>query len=172
MPSSKAPGRPGLQRQSVGPCTGAWQSSPQRSRPSAGRRQVRLCTRSRQLHGHRPTGPSGRGRHGPGMTCLPVGHGQARWPCHRKQQAGGVLTHTSSRAFPPLAAEAPPRCGVTRGGVAEADRYARPSHEAGTRRRQGRWEPTHGDPRDQPSCLTGSGSSERRDQGKTIMMRT
>ena len=31
---------------------------------------------------------------------------------------------------------------------------------------QGRWEPTHGYQRDQPSCLTGSSSSDRRDQGK------
>src|SRR5438128_43872 len=30
----------------------------------------------------------------------------------------------------------------------------------------GRWEPTHGYQRDQPSCLPGSGSSDRRDQGK------
>jgi hypothetical protein len=47
---------------------------------------------------------------------------------------------------------------------AEADRDARPSHEAGTRRRQGRWEPTHGEQRDQPSCLPGSGSSDGRSE--------
>ncbi len=42
-----------------------------------------------------------------------------------------------------------------------AERYSRPESEAGTRRMPVRWEPTHGYPRDQPSCLPGSGSSER-----------
>jgi hypothetical protein len=50
----------------------------------------------------------------------------------------------------------------------EATRYARPSNEAGTRRMQVRWYPTHGYQRDQPSCLTGSASSERQ-KGKIRM---
>ena len=40
----------------------------------------------------------------------------------------------------------------------EAGRDPRAAREAGPRRRQGRWEPTHGEPRVHPSCLTGSGS--------------
>jgi hypothetical protein len=86
------------------------------------------------------------------------------WPnrlsCHRKHKDGGVLTPKFSR-FPPSIgrAAAPGWCHPRR--RSEADRYARPSMEAGTRRRQGRWEPTHGEQRDQPACLTGSGSSDR-----------
>jgi hypothetical protein len=42
----------------------------------------------------------------------------------------------------------------------EAARDPRASIEAGTRRTHVRWEPTHGYQRDQPSCLTGSASSD------------
>jgi hypothetical protein len=35
----------------------------------------------------------------------------------------------------------------------ETDRPPRAEMEAGTRRRHVRWEPTHGDPQDQPSDL-------------------
>jgi hypothetical protein len=42
----------------------------------------------------------------------------------------------------------------------ETGRHPRASREAGTRRMQVRWEPTHGDQPDQPSCLTGSASSD------------
>jgi len=42
----------------------------------------------------------------------------------------------------------------------EAGRDPRAAREAGPRRRQGRWEPTHGEPRAHPSCLTGSGSAD------------
>src|SRR5215471_13000030 len=40
------------------------------------------------------------------------------------------------------------------------EKETRAEIEAGTRQRQGRWEPTHGEQQDQPSLLTGSGSSE------------
>ena len=91
---------------------------------------------------HRQPCPSGRGRHGPSMARLHVGHGAAgsrataslkmamacqklaRFPTSLGRGAAPVWCHPRRRY--------------------EAARYARPSHEAGTRRRQGRWEPTHG----------------------------
>jgi hypothetical protein len=55
----------------------------------------------------------------------------------------GVLTHKLSR-FPPSIGRgaAPVWCNPRQ--REEAARYARPSNEAGTRRMQVRWEPTHG----------------------------
>ena len=51
-----------------------------------------------------------------------------------------------------------PRFGVTLGGVKRPYGDTRPSIEAGTRRRQVRWYPTHGEQQDQPSSLPGSAS--------------
>jgi hypothetical protein len=44
----------------------------------------------------------------------------------------------------------------------EAATTPRAANEAGTRRTQVRWEPTHGEQQDQPSSFTGSASSEGR----------
>jgi transposase len=108
-------------------------------------------------HGSRPTGPSGRRRHGPPMQCRHGGHGHA----------GGRVTERLTRAvcgrprarWPTVIGRdaAPVWCPPRRRD--EAARYARPEMEAGTRRMPVRWDPPHGDPRDPPSCLTGSGSS-------------
>jgi hypothetical protein len=57
-------------------------------------------------------------------------------------------------------AAAPPRGGVTLDGVQRPLGPTRASIEAGTRRTPVRWEPTHGDPQEQPSCLTGSASAD------------
>jgi hypothetical protein len=56
--------------------------------------------------------------------------------------------------------EAQPRCGVTLDGVKKPIGHTRASSEAGTRRTHVRWSPTHGYQQDQPSCLTGSASSD------------
>jgi hypothetical protein len=78
---------------------------------------------------HRPTGPSGRGRHGSRIAGLSVGH----CPAHggdtagRKPAAG--CRHSAPR-FSRLSAETPPRCGVTLGGV------MRPTGTLVPRRRQ------------------------------------
>jgi len=52
-------------------------------------------------------------------------------------------------------------------GVQRAHGHPRPSMEAGTRRRQGRWYPTHGEPQDQPSSLPGSASLHAQSENNT-----
>jgi len=82
----------------------------------------------------------------------------------RGAYAPGTFHRPRPRAYsiekmcPWTCAETPPRLGVTLGGVQRAHGHPRPSMEAGTRRRQGRWYPTHGEPQDQPSSLPGSAS--------------
>ena len=94
-------------------------------------------------------------------NCVPsCGPLPSRLPWHRKPKDGCWLHAKALQGSHVSSEETQPRCGVTLGGVKRPHRYARPSNEAGTRRRQGRWEPTHGEQRDQPSCLTGSGSSD------------
>ena len=44
----------------------------------------------------------------------------------------------------------------------ETGRPPRASREAGTRRLPVRWEPTHGEPRDQPSEVTGAAAAHGR----------
>ena len=93
--------------------------------------------------GHRQPCPSGRGRHGPGMAGLAVGHGQARG-CEtsgRKTAAGGSQ---SSPACFRLSAEAPPRCGGTLGGVRRPQGTLVPRMRQAPDGDTGRWEPTHG----------------------------
>jgi hypothetical protein len=100
--------------------------------------------------GHRHKGPAGRGRHGPGSAGLSVGHGQAH-ACDTAslKMAAGVQPKRSQVLTAIGSDAAPVWCHPRR--REETDRSARPSHEAGTRRRQGRWEPTHGEQRDHPS---------------------
>jgi hypothetical protein len=120
--------------------------------------QVRLCKRYRQL--------MAKGKNANQVVvaiardAVPAwGPLPSRLPGHRKHKAGGGLTHKLSRFPTSLGRDAAPVwCNPRR--RYEANRYSRPSNEAGTRRRQVRWEPTHGYQRDQPSCFTGSGSSE------------
>ena len=94
-------------------------------------------------HGHRQKRPSGRGRPCPSMKCLHVGHGQAGGRITKSLKLASGLTHKLERFPTSLGKDAAPVwCNPRR--RYETDRYARPSSEAGTRRRQGRWEPTHG----------------------------
>ena len=55
-------------------------------------------------------------------------------------------------------AETQPRCGGILGGVRRRVQETRAESEAGTRRRHGRWEPTHEEQQEQPSHIAGSGS--------------
>jgi transposase len=50
----------------------------------------------------------------------------------------------NSESFLRASAETQPRCGVTLDGVQRPRGHTRAESEAGTRRTQGRWEPTHG----------------------------
>jgi hypothetical protein len=65
--------------------------------------------------GHRQQCPSGRGRHGPSMACLYVGHG----PAH-DGDTQGIKTAAGCRQSAPRcsrpSAETQPRCGGTLGG--------------------------------------------------------
>ena len=101
-------------------------------------------------------------RHGActGRSC--VGHDPGG-ACHTGKPHG-PLARPLPRA-PPIeqgcqwaCQETQPRCGGTLGSVRRPSGETRPSMEAGTRRRQGRWEPTHGEPQDHPSSLPGSAS--------------
>ena len=159
MLSSKAPGRTGIQRKAVGTCTCAWQSSPQRCRPSVGKRQ------SGSAHGIARGWPQAKMPirslwPWPGHEVPACGPWPSRVSCRRKPKDDGVVTYKLAR-FPPAIGRgaAPVWCHPRQ--RYEAARDARPSSEAGTRRMPGRWEPTHGYQRDQPSRLPGSGSSER-----------
>ena len=159
VPWSKGPGPTGLRPRAVGTCTGVWKSSPPRSKPSAGR------PRSGSVNGSASAWPQA---HMPIRSssllpahCVPAcGPWPSKVPGHRKQKDGSRLTPNLSR-FPTAIGRDAASVWCHPRQREEAARYARPSSEAGTRRRQGRWEPTHGEQRDQPSCLPGSGSSER-----------
>ena len=71
--------------------------------------------------------------------CLPGG-ASAPGTFHRPRPRA----YSREKMCPWTGEETPPRCGVTLGGVKRAHGPPRPSMEAGTRRRQGRWDPTHG----------------------------
>jgi hypothetical protein len=90
-----------------------------------------------------------------------VGHCQ-RGPGHTVRPQDRADATRNSAGSPRASAEAQPRCGVTLGGVKRRVKDTRASSEAGTRRRQVRWYPTHGSQPDQPSRLTGSASSHAR----------
>ena len=74
----------------------------------------------------------------------------------------------NAAGFLRASAAAQPRCGVTRVSVKRLGKDPRAASEAGTRRRHVRWEPTHGEQQDQPSCLPGSGSADAQ-RTKNIM---
>jgi hypothetical protein len=124
----------------------------------SGKAHVRLGTRSRHL--------VARGHQAHSVT---VAMARARVGCMWAIAQQGPVAASGARpnrpcplhaaGFRRAAAEAQPRCGVTLGSVQRRGKETRAESEAGTRRRHGRWEPTHGEPPDQPSSLTGSGSS-------------
>src|SRR5215831_10963571 len=66
------------------------------------------------------------------------------------------------RKFPLGIGEPQPRLGATLDSVQRPLGHTRAESEAGTRRRPVRWSSTHGYQQDQPSCLTGSASSDAR----------
>ena len=102
--------------------------------------------------GHRQTCPSGRGRHCPGMACLSVGPCPANDGDTASIKTAAGLQPKRSKVLTSIGRDAAPVWCHPRRRY-ETDRSARPANEAGTRRRQGRWEPTHGEQRDQPSCF-------------------
>jgi len=110
-------------------------------------------------HGQRQKCQSGRRRHCPRMKCLHVGHGQAG--CRVTESIKRAECGHTSERFPTfIGRDAAPVWWNPRRRY-DAERYSRPSIEAGTRRMHVRWEPTHGYQQDQPSGLPGSGSSDR-----------
>ena len=115
VPWSKGPGHTAIRPQSVVISTSAWQSSPQRSRPSAGRPGPALQTVS-PPDGQRQKCQSGRGRHGPRIECLDVGHCQAHG-CDTRGIKTAAGRSQSAPRFSRPSEETQPRCGVTRGGV-------------------------------------------------------
>jgi hypothetical protein len=122
--------------------------------------QVRLCTRDRPLmatghHAQQVVGAMARAW----SACLGALAPQVTVPPQERVS----LPHKRSRVPTGLGRGAAPVWWNPRQRAA-ADRDARPSHEAGTRRTQVRWEPTHGEQRDQPSCLPGSGSADGRSE--------
>ena len=87
--------------------------------------------------------------------------------CPPRHKAGGGWQPKRSPVLPAIGrAAAPVGCHPRRREA--TDRAARPSHEAGPRRRPGRGEPTHGEPRAHPSCFPGSGSADRH-KDKTLL---
>ena len=74
----------------------------------------------------------------------------------------------NATGFLQASAETQPRCGGTLDGVQRLGQDTRASSEAGTRRRQGRWSPPHGDQQAHPASLPGSDSWDAR-RAKTIM---
>ena len=130
--------------------------------------QVRLCKRDRQRgargqHAHIVPGAMARERVG----CLwamaqqvPVAASGARTERHCTRNSEGCRRASE---------EAQPRCGGTLGSVKRLGKDTRASSEAGTRRRHGRGEPTHGEQQEQPSSLPGSASADVR-RTKNITM--
>ena len=102
------------------------------------------------------------------MKCLHVGHGQAGCRTAASLKMTGVDVEACEVSNVYRQRRSP---GVVSPSAAlRGRRSSRPSHEAGPRRIQGRWEPTHGYQHAQPSCLTGSSSSyrQRKKQGADV----
>ena len=123
--------------------------------------QVRRCQRSRRL--------GAKGHHANVVTvamarelvgCMWAMAKEMPVTASGPKTDGPFTPHAAS--FLSASEETQPRCGVTLDGVKRPLGHTRASSEAGTRRRQGRWEPTHGEQQDQPSSLPGSGSSDAR----------
>jgi hypothetical protein len=160
----KVPGRTSIQPKGAVTGPGAWPSAPSRSTPSAGRPQSGAGTGIARAwrKATRPSRSSSPWPEHGGPACGPW---PRRVPGHHKPPAASAVTHQCARFPPSLGSDAAPVWWNPRRRE-EAARSSRPSREAGPRRRPGRWEPTHGDPRDHPSGLPGSGSSER-ERGKS-----
>jgi hypothetical protein len=169
-------------RQALGEGAWAYRSPAKGSRPrqlrrakppkmlqdSSGKAHVRRCKRSRQLVARGPHAPIGTGAMarelagglGAMATQVPVAASGARPERHCPRHSAGVRR---------ASAEAQPRCGGTLGSVKRLGKDTCASSEAGTRRRQGRGSPTHGEQQDQPSSLPGSASAAVR-RTKNITM--
>ena len=142
VPWAQAPGRTGIRPKAAVTCTCAWRSAPKRCRRSAGKR------RSGSAHAlasawPKATMPLKSSSPWPGHEVPSCGPWPSRGPGHRKPKNGGVLRHQRSQLPPSIGrGAAPVWCNPRQ--REEAARDARPENEAGTRRRHGRWEPTHG----------------------------
>jgi transposase len=116
---------------------------------------VRLCQRYRHL------GARGQQAHLVTVAIarqLPVAAYGSRTDRHCLHNAAGCRRASE---------EAPPRWGGTLGSVQRLGQAPRAERAAGTRRRQGRGEPPHGEPQAHPSPIAGSASSEARRVKKT-----
>ena len=157
---SQGPGPSGTQRQSVDIGTGDWRTNRNASRPSAGKPPA---GGAHAPDASWPAANTPMWSRWPGLVnALGVG---GPWPRrgreHPQAKPAHPCTHHSA-GFRRASHEAPPRCGVTLDGVKRLGKDPRAAREAGTRRRQGRWDPTHGEQPDQPSHFPGSGSSAAR----------
>jgi hypothetical protein len=157
----KAPGPPAIPPRAAALCHGDWHHHPRSSRRSAGRprsggvnatddawHQVNMPTSSPGLwpvRGWAVCGPWPKRCRGPRQATRPM-----------------ALSPLTQQVCPRAWAEAPPRGGVTLDGVTRPFGHTRASSAAGPRRTPVRWSPTHGYQPEQPSHVTGSGSSDAR----------
>jgi hypothetical protein len=84
------------------------------------------------------------------------------FPSHRQsKRPRPIPLNTQLRRLPNVHRQSrSPGCGVTLDGGQRPLGHTRAESEAGTRRRQGRWYPTHGYPQEQPSYSAGSDFSD------------
>ena len=163
---SQAPGPLAPPRKSAGSCQRRLEQGAKPLQASRWKAQIRLCKRSRQR--------SARGKKAHQVVGAIARERRAfLWAMAQE----GALTPERATMESPAAVctrfcssigrgAAPVWCNPRR--RAEAERNPRASSEAGTRRRQGRWEPIHGEQQDQPSSLPGSASSDaRRTRGRS-----
>jgi hypothetical protein len=142
------------------------EKQPKRLQAMSWQAQVRLCTRDRRL--------VGKGKHANVVTVA-----MARelvgflWAIAAQVPVSASVRRThrhcthNSEGFRRASEEAQPRCGGTLGSVRRLVQATRAESEAGTRRTQVRWYPTHGYPQEQPSHIAGSDSSDARRVKKT-----
>jgi transposase len=115
---------------------------PKRIQASSWNAPVRRCQRSRPLVARGPQAPR-----------VTVAMARARagclWAMATQVPGAAYVARTArhgprnSEGFRRASEEAPPRCGVTLGSVQRLGKDPRAESEAGTRRRPGRWNPTH-----------------------------
>jgi hypothetical protein len=114
--------------------------------------QGRLCTRSRRL--------LARGTHAHQVVVALAHEGVGfLWAIAPQVPRTAYLCKIEPDCTPNIESgqraleEAQPRWGGTLDSVTRPSREARPASEAGPRRTQGRWEPTHGEQQDPPSSF-------------------
>jgi hypothetical protein len=156
----KAPGPPALLPRGADMCHDAATHRPRSSRPAAGKPTAGWA--------HAPThGWPAAHRRTSSPALWPVTSWEVcgPWPhsCRSQPKPSRPVEHwpLNAEGCPRASEETQPRLGVTLGSVQRLGKDTRAESEAGTRRRQGRWQPTHGELQDQPSSFPGSASSDR-----------